>query len=35
LNYLDVMHRGGEAYINGQRDLEKLRDAEFNASPSK
>ena len=35
LNYLDVMHRGGEAYINGQRNLEKLRDAEFNKSPSK
>lgn len=35
LNYLEIMHRGGEAYINGQRNLEKLRDSEFNASPAK
>jgi hypothetical protein len=35
LNYLDIMHRGGEAYINGQRDLERLRDAEFSESPLK
>lgn len=35
LNYLEKMHRGGEAYVNGQRDLEKLRDAEIDASPAK
>jgi hypothetical protein len=35
LNYLEIMHRGGEAYINGQRNLEKLRESEFNTSPAK
>jgi hypothetical protein len=35
LNYLEIMHRGGQAYINGQRNLEKLRESEFNTSPAK
>ena len=32
LAYLELMHRGALAYLNGQRDLEKLRAAEQNAS---
>jgi hypothetical protein len=28
LAYLDLMHRGAQAYLNGQRDLEKLREAQ-------
>jgi hypothetical protein len=32
LNYLDQMHRGAEAYIKGQRDLEKLQQAEDDQS---
>ncbi len=32
LAYLDEMHRGTEAYLNGQRDLEKLRAAEEDSS---
>jgi hypothetical protein len=32
LAYLELMHRGGLAYINGQRDLEKLRSAEEGGS---
>jgi hypothetical protein len=34
LDYLDLMHRGGEAYLNGERDLERLREAEFGSLPS-
>jgi hypothetical protein len=32
LAYLELMHRGGLAYINGQRVLEKLRSAEEGGS---
>ena len=32
LAYLDEMHRGSEAYISGQRNLEKLRKAEEDSS---
>jgi hypothetical protein len=32
LAYLELMHRGALAYLDGQRDLEKLRAAEQNAS---
>jgi len=32
LAYLELMHRGALAYLNGQRDLEKLRAAEEGAS---
>jgi len=32
LAYLELMHRGARAYLEGQRDLEKLRAAEENAS---
>ena len=30
--YLDEMHRGSEAYLNGQRTLQQLRGAEENSS---
>jgi len=32
LAYLDIMHRGSVAYLNGQRDLEKLREAQESTS---
>jgi hypothetical protein len=32
LAYLELMHRGGLAYIKGQRDLDKLRSAEEGGS---
>lgn len=32
LAYLDEMHRGSEAYLNGQRTLEELRASEENSS---
>ncbi len=32
LAYLELMHRGAQAYLDGQRDLEKLRAAEQSAS---
>ena len=32
LAYLELMHRGAQAYLDGQRDLEKLRAAEEGAS---
>jgi hypothetical protein len=32
LAYLDLMHRGSEAYLNGQRNLEKLRAAQEDSS---
>ena len=32
LAYLDLMHRGTEAYLSGQRDLEKLRAAQEDSS---
>jgi hypothetical protein len=32
LAYLNLMHRGTEAYLSGQRDLEKLRAAQENSS---
>jgi hypothetical protein len=32
LAYLELMHRGALAYLNGQRDLEKLRAAEQDGS---
>jgi len=32
LAYLDEMHRGSEAYLNGQRSLEKLREAQESTS---
>jgi hypothetical protein len=30
--YLDLMHRGSQAYLNGQRNLEKLREAQEDSS---
>ena len=33
LAYLDQMHRGSEAYLNGQHDLEHLRTAEESPAP--
>jgi hypothetical protein len=33
LAYLDKMHRGSEAYLNGQHDLEHLRAAEESPAP--
>ena len=32
LAYLDIMHRGSVAYLNGQRTLEKLREAQESTS---
>ena len=32
LAYLELMHRGAQAYLDGQRDLEKLRAAEQDGS---
>jgi hypothetical protein len=32
LAYLELMHRGARAYLDGQRDLEKLRASEEGAS---
>jgi hypothetical protein len=32
LAYLDEMHRGSEAYLNGQRNLQKLREAQVSTS---
>lgn len=32
LAYLDEMHRGSTAYLNGQRNLEKLRETEADSS---
>ena len=32
LAYLELMHRGAQAYLDGQRDLEKLRAAEHDRS---
>lgn len=34
LDYLDLMHGGGEAFLKGERDLYKLREQEDSASHS-